>query len=96
MATLIQVTKMESGLPVLVSLYGVKMIEDTTYTPKKVVAPPPAEGKAPVTTQTVTTAPPVVDVPPVVCSLIYFHDDKTLVVKESMSAIVALVAISNT
>jgi hypothetical protein len=96
MASLIMLTKMESGHPVMVSMHGVKFIEDTTFEPKVAKIPEPKEGPAPATTQPVSPAPPVVAVPPVVCSMIWFHDDKTMVVKEAMSEIMRLAAISNT
>ena len=97
MASLISLTKMESGLPVMISLAGVKFIEDTTYTPKIVEKmPAPATGTAPATTQAVSPTPPAVAPAPIVCSMIWFHDDNKMVVKESMSEIGHLASISNT
>jgi hypothetical protein len=91
MALLIPVTQM-NGVPVMVGMYGVKMIEESTYIPHPVDATMPAakEGTAPATTQTVLPATAAAAVPPIVCSTITFHDDKTLVVKETMAVIAAM------
>jgi hypothetical protein len=96
MASLVLLTKMESGLPVMISIPGVKFIEDTTFTPKVEKLPAPAAGTAPATTQPLSPTPPLVAPAPIVCSMVWFHDDKTLVVKESMAEINRLAAISNT
>jgi hypothetical protein len=81
------------GRPVMISMYGVKMIEEITWTPEMAKGAPKASkdsAPAPVTTQAVV--PPSAEIPavPVVCSMITFHDDKTFVVKETMTAIASM------
>jgi hypothetical protein len=70
------------------------MIEESTYIPHPVDPSMPAakEGTAPATTQAVLPASAAVAVPPIVCSTVTFHDDKKLVVKETMSEILRLAA----
>jgi len=89
MAHIVKLTQM-NGVPILIGLAGVKQIEQSTYTPKH-HEPEAIEGKAPKTTQTVIPAEKAVIEPvPVICSLITYHDDHTMVVSETLDAIQAM------
>ena len=93
MTPLIPVIQM-NDVPMLVGVFAIKTIEDSTYVPKPIdqTAPKAKEGVAPATTQAVLPAPTDAVVPPVVCSTITFHDDKKLVVKGPMDMLHSMAA----
>lgn len=87
----VPVTQMKTGTPTMVSVHGIKMIEETTYkaAPAVPVMAAGKDGKMPETTQTVQPVSAAVEAIPIQCSMITFHDDHTLLVKETMAAIVS-------
>jgi hypothetical protein len=94
MTMLIPLTQM-NGVPVLVGVAGIKMIEAYEWTPKPVdpnVKTEVAKDSAPAPVTTQPMVPPVAPtvVPPVVCSKITFHDNKELIVKELVAGIMPM------